>query len=334
MANPAIRGRSPSVAWVVVSLLALGACERKEPIRIGLNTWPGFEFLYLAEHKGFFAAEGVKVRLVELGSLDDSRRAFQRGQIDAMGCTLIELLLSRAESSRQAQAFYVVDFSTGADVLLAQTSIESVADLRGKRVGIELGNLTIYLLSRALQENGLGLDDVTLVPLDQLKMIDAFAQGQVDAVATFPPSSTAIASTGKANEIFDSGGIPREIVDLLTMDARMLRDRPRDAAAVARAFERAVQYAQDHPDDAYRFMAARENMSPADFAATVTDDIHIVRMSEQSRFLAPNGALHQTLARTDAILRKIGKLEGPDVAEGAIVDLGVDNASRGQGARH
>ena len=87
--NPAGQHRS----WLVVSILLcaawLAGCGRHEgPIRIGINAWPGNEFLFLAQEKGFFAAQGVDVRLIEYSSLGDVRRAFDRGQIDGMTGTI------------------------------------------------------------------------------------------------------------------------------------------------------------------------------------------------------------------------------------------------------
>jgi len=73
--------------WLVLQ----SACtdvEQAEPLRIGFNPWPGYEFIYLAKVKGFYEANDIDVKLVELNALGDVRRAFERGQIDIMASTM------------------------------------------------------------------------------------------------------------------------------------------------------------------------------------------------------------------------------------------------------
>ncbi|MCX5690211.1 MAG: ABC transporter substrate-binding protein, partial [Planctomycetota bacterium] len=116
-----------------------------EPLRIGLNPWPGYEFASLAAAKGYFEVEGVDARLLELSSLGDCRRAFERGQVDGFFGTLIEVLESDARLKRNSQVVCVVDYSDGADSIIARKPISSVAELRGKRVAIESGSVNVLV---------------------------------------------------------------------------------------------------------------------------------------------------------------------------------------------
>jgi ABC-type nitrate/sulfonate/bicarbonate transport system substrate-binding protein len=88
-------------------------CQRmKDPtVRIAINAWPGYEFLYLAHVKGFFKEVGVDAQIIEFASLSDLRRAFEKGQVDIMAGTAAEVLLSRQNSNRRTQAFIVADYT-------------------------------------------------------------------------------------------------------------------------------------------------------------------------------------------------------------------------------
>src|SRR2546427_1377922 len=110
--------------WAV----ALVACVRGRPgpLRIGMNPWPGNGFLFLAEAKGFLAAEGVQVRLVESTSLDDVVRAFDRGEIDGMTGTLADVLESRDRTRRAPRAFMALGASSATDVILARAGVVTV----------------------------------------------------------------------------------------------------------------------------------------------------------------------------------------------------------------
>src|SRR2546429_6153210 len=74
------------------AVLAGCMAHRAAPLRIGMTPWPGNPFLYLAVAKGFFAAEGVQVQLVESGSLRDVLRALEPGEIDGLAGTLADVL--------------------------------------------------------------------------------------------------------------------------------------------------------------------------------------------------------------------------------------------------
>ena len=68
----------------IAVILLLSACREtpNPPLRIAINPWPGYEFLYLAERLKLFEAEGVEVRILQFSSLNDSRRAFELGKAD------------------------------------------------------------------------------------------------------------------------------------------------------------------------------------------------------------------------------------------------------------
>src|SRR5437667_11275229 len=122
--NAAGQRRSRPVVSAILCAAWLAGCAGHElPLRIGINAWPANEFLFLAQEKGFFAAQGVDVRLIEYSSLGDVRRAFDRGQLDGMTATLVELLQSREGSRPAPRAFMATNVSNGADVIVARGEI-------------------------------------------------------------------------------------------------------------------------------------------------------------------------------------------------------------------
>jgi Integrase core domain/NMT1-like family len=118
--NKASLARRLSLFVAVAALLLNLGCapEKSTSLRVGINPWPGYEFLYLAQEKGVYREEGLEVRLVEFSSLSDARRAYERGQINAIAATVIEVLQARDNSSRSPQIVQVTDYSNGADVIL------------------------------------------------------------------------------------------------------------------------------------------------------------------------------------------------------------------------
>lgn len=291
--------------------LVLTACAEPPVVRIGTIPWPGYEFLHLADELGYFTAEGANVRLVEFTSLTDARRAFERGQLDAWATTPVELLQSRERSGQRTQAFLILDYSDGADVILAHPPIGTVADLRGKRVAAEPGTLDVVLLYWALQSAGLSFTDIQLVPLPQNQVPRAFARDEVDAAVTYPPNATTMLRGGNARKIFDSTRVRGAIVDVLAADARPLTERTQEFAAIALAFERARRYAVKNPDKALAIMARYENITPGELGEALAG-MRIVPLAEQRAYFGSDGLLEKALQSVDTSLRATGLLHGTE----------------------
>lgn len=286
--------------------------EKPASFRLGINPWPGYEFLYLAQERGFYRDEGLEVRIVEFNSLSDARRAYERGQIDALGATVIEVLQARDNSWRSPQIVQVVDYSNGADVILAHPGITNSASLRGARIGVEPASLGIYILARGLDKSGLSLGDVKMVYMDQLAMEDAFRKGDLDAIVTYPPISITLLRDSKANAVFSSAEIPGEVIDVIAVEAEVNHKRPGDVAKLLRAYHRAVAYTRQNPADAYPIMAAREGLTPEEFRQALTDGIRLLSESDQAVYFRPGGKLATVIDTSDRILRQSGQIKGPD----------------------
>lgn len=166
--------RTPNFVGLWLSAaMALACSQPKEPLRVGVNPWPGYAFLYLAEEQGYFEAEGVPVHLVEFTSLEDARRAYERGHLDALGTTIVDVVQARQHQDRSLQVVRVVDYSTGGDVIALRPGLRRFADLRGKRVAVEPASLGAYLLARASEHMGIKVDEFEWVALGQVHMAAA-----------------------------------------------------------------------------------------------------------------------------------------------------------------
>ncbi len=303
------------VAIVLAVSFATGpvACARhgSTPLRIGMNAEPGYEFAYLAQVRGMFEREGVKVELVQFSDMSDSRRAFERGQVDGFFGTVFEVLQARADGDRSPRIVRIVDRSLGFDVVLARPSHPRIDSLRGRRIAVEPGSLNTYLLARALERHGMGLGDVTLVGMPPAEMPAALRAGGVDAVVTYPPVATSIQREGLARPVFSSAEIPSEIVDLLAVDESVLRSRSRDVAAFLRAYDAAVAWMTAHSDEACAIMAAREGLTKEEFRGSLSQGLELVSASSQQGYFVPGGLLDHVVRATSGVLLATGRISTP-----------------------
>lgn len=294
-------------AGLGAALLAQGcSAPRRDALKFATNPWPGFDPLYIARDKGFFADAGLDVTLVDLTSIGAARRAFERGQVDGCGATLVEILLAADQSGLRPQIAAVVDYSNGADVLIGVGGLAGPADLRGRRVAIEPGTLHIQLLALALGRVGLSVRDVVLVPMPQDAMPAAFADGQVAAAVCFPPESRRLLDTG-GKVLFHSGQVPGEVVDTLVFDGAFVTRRGADVKAFVGAYYRAMEFLASQPDEACGIMARRENVSVAELREALAGLRYVAR-GEQRELLAPDGAVERSLNRLQAAMMDLAQL--------------------------
>lgn len=292
-------------------LVLVGCGETEEPLRVGMNLWPAFGLVHLAEAKGFFKQEGVEVRLFVTGSLSETRRAYETGRLDGIATTVVDALVARDDSQRDPRIVRVVDFSDGADVILSPKSIRSVADLKGKAVGVEFASLGVFLLGRALEKADLDLEDVELVSKAPEVMLDDLLAGRLDAVVAYPPASLRVLRERRFHKIFSSADIPEEVVDVIAFDQSVLRDRPRQTAAFLRALDRAHRFFEEEPDEACRIMGLEFSMGPEEFRGMLSEGIKLVPPAEQERYLGTGGSLGGIVLGVGRALHQAGIISSP-----------------------
>lgn len=296
-----------SFRYLIFSVLLLGACREAPPqlIRIGINPWPGYEFLYLAEQKEFYQEEGLNVKIVHYSSLEDVLRALKQGQIDGMGSTVIELI-QVTRMGKAAKIVMVSDYSHGADVIVTRDHITQLSQLRGMRVGLEFQSVGIFMLARALDKAGLSLDDVKVLNMPQLEMARAFEAGEIDVAITYPPTSMEILAQARARVLFDSSAIPGEVLDVISLDASVLASQPELQGRLFKVWDRALAYAASNKAEAYAIMAQREQITPAAFEGFL-EGITILDSADQASIF--HSKLEEAILLAEETLLRLGLIE-------------------------
>lgn len=285
--------------------------QESEPLRIGLSTWPPFEFFHLAEQKGFFKDENLNIKLIEFSSLSDARRSFERGQLDGLGTTLVDVFHAREQSPRRLKVIQVFDYSDGADIILSNAKIKTGQDLRGKKIGLEFASLGVYVLARGLDKFGLTFADIKMSAMDQISLAEGLSNGTLDAVVTYPPTSITLQHETKTNVLFSTSEIPNEVVDVMAIDDSIIEQRPDEIKKLLRVYYRTMAYAQQNPDESYAIMAEREGITPQEFK-NAFDEIRVVSQAAQTDFFKQGGKLEKVVEKTDNVLRETGQIKGAD----------------------
>jgi NitT/TauT family transport system substrate-binding protein len=294
-----------------LALLALLGCQSRAPqLTVPVSNWPGYEYLYLAREKGLAAREGLDLRIAQFNDPQAIVHAYLRGELELAQLTTVEAVdICARAPDRCPTVLLVLDESRGGDRVAARNGIEAIAQLRGRRVGVTLSSLGPYVLSRALEREGLSLADVQVRNMPLAAMPEALASGKVDAVAFFPPYSEYAARQGHSRILFDSRAIPGEIFDVLVVSPKALQ-RDRDALVrVLRAWQAAHDLARTQPGEARALMARREGLSVSEFVEAERGLLYF-SLRQQEAMLAPAGPLARNLAAVQQVQSQLGLLAG------------------------
>ncbi len=255
--------------------LALAACDisstpaSQERVTIAINPWPSFEFLYLANHLGYFEDTGINIKLVQSSSLSDIQRSYINGRVDGIASTMVEVVQASQLSNHPISVVLVTDYSNGGDVIIAKKNIQNIRDLKGLTVGAEVGSLGLFIVDRALRSESLTLDDVTLKNIAQHEGEKLLLAGQIDAYVSYAPYSVRTLQNEGVHTIFDTSQIPYEVVDTIAIRKSILQQDPDIARKIQRAWQLALDYTRDNPQQAYTIMAERQGITPDEFEHSV-----------------------------------------------------------------
>jgi len=253
------------------------------PLRIGYSDWPGWVAWQVAIEKGWFKEAGVDVKF-DWFDYAASMDAFSAGKLDAVPMTNGDTLVTGAAGGKGIMIL-INDYSNGNDMVVAKPGINSVKDLKGKKVGVEIGLCDHLLLLNALKDNGMSESDVTLVNSPTNELPQVLASGDVAAVVAWQPNSgVALKLVPGSKAIYTSSNKPGLIYDVLAVSPQSLAEHRDEWKKVVKVWYRVVDYFYDPKtrDDAIKIMAARVNQKPADYKAFI-DGTKILKLSEAKK---------------------------------------------------
>jgi NitT/TauT family transport system substrate-binding protein len=284
-------------------LLLLAACQEATPppLRLGMVAWPGYEPLALAEERHLFGTTAIHLSRMHTNS--ETSKALRSRLLDVAALTLVEAIML-LEHIPDLRVFLVCDISLGGDALIGQPILDSLAQLRGKRIGMDPASVNILLLARALEQAGLQLDEVELVWLEANEYEKFFLELAVDAVVTYEPFKTRLLAKG-GSLLFDSTRTPGEIVDVLVARQEVLETRRADIESLVAGWFRALNAMQRTPLESKTRLAALEHLSVEEFDLA-WQSLHVPNLQENRQLLGgPDSVLPGTATTLAKLLEQI-----------------------------
>ena len=267
----------------ILTLFFIVACEQQEPsqpLRVSSSNWPGYEPLYIAEALNLYSNNDIHV--IETPASMVLMQSLQAGTIDAAAISLSRAL-TFIQQGQDISIILVLDWSNGADQILARPPIKSIADIAGTNVAAESNTVNMFLLLRALESHGMSLEDINYAPMENEILGAAYGAGEIDVASAFGPAVNDMIAQG-ATKIFDSSQIPGEILDVLIVRTQYLKQNPSKVTNLVSGWLQAVEHIKNaQPDTKLPEGLLKSN----DFMA-VREQIKFAGTSENTVFLGDN----------------------------------------------
>jgi len=257
----------------------------------GLDTTPG----------SIYDKQGLKVSFKIIDDWTEGAAALATGNVDVMLTTTDVWAKDFGQFQDKgfgAHAFYMVDWSRGADGLIGRQGINSLEDLNGKTVAFAPYTPSHFLLWNGLKESGLSTDQrgeifaKAVHTKDGIEPATLFAQQKVDAaVAWDPDMSDAVSKRPGAKKIYDTRVANRLIADILVVSDQFARENPQTVVKFAQGWLEGVEFIKSQPTRAYTLIGTIKDFNiPTDLAKTMLGGVRLADYADNVSFFGTPGA--------------------------------------------
>ncbi len=251
---------------------ALPAAATAAPLTLAIGDLPQFALLLVAEQQGYYAQEGLDLRITHCVNGRACLKLLTDGKVQLAAAVETPIVLA-LHGGASFDIVATVATSTKGDRFVARRDrgIRSAADLAGRRIGFVKDTGGHFFTSAFLYFHGIDPAAVTLVPLDPADPSGALVRGEVDAAGFYQPHATiALKALGEKAQLLPSAGLHTATVNLV---ARRGQDSASDGdlLRLLRALRRAQHYVEAQPAAAKQSLAQKLKLDAALFGAVFDD---------------------------------------------------------------
>lgn len=251
-----------SVSMLGCSRQTTGSNDTKSEYKYGKIDIPGKDGslcgapIYIAYEKGFFAEEGFDVNLISADT-ETRKIGLNNGTIP-----IVNGDFQFFPSIEEGVNVKVVDgLHNGCIkfVVNPDSDIETVEDLKGKKIGVdEIGGTPHQVASAWLEQAGISAlqqdGEVEFLPFSDGNLeLEALYNGEIDVAAMWDPLGSVAEKEGKVKVIFDLSTDPAfagKYCCFLYASEKLLDEKPDEIAALLRAYRKAQDWISKNPEEA------------------------------------------------------------------------------------
>lgn len=152
-----------------------------ESITIGTAPLELAALIFIAGDQGFFTQNGLNVTIKNYDTALASVGGMEKGDADISVSTEYPIVTEAYKKENISVIGCIDKYQTTYLVGRKDRGIESVTDLKGKKIGLSRGGIGDFYLGRFLDLHGISLQDVTPVNIKSSQLLSALTNGSIDA---------------------------------------------------------------------------------------------------------------------------------------------------------
>lgn len=274
--------------------------------------YPATSQIIIADKLGFFEKElegdNAEVNIVKFLNGPAINEAYAAGDIDI--APIGELPALTGINNTRKQKIIATDIENVSEGIIAKadSGIDSLEDLKGKKLGFAIGTADQLLLEVFLEEGGLTLEDVLPINLpDPVDKNNSLISGEVDAIISYEPYISALEKEIPIKTIADNSGYP--VLVVFTARTEVLEEYPQVVVDVLKAVQDANDWIAENGEEAVSIVAEETGSDPEDIEATfaklnntlVLSEDAVKRLERAVKFLEESDIVDDSFVLTDYI---------------------------------
>ena len=308
-----------------VSLLSLGSillsqlATAADSVRVGTVTWIGYGPFYVADQLDLFKKSGVKVAMQIFADPALIPAAVLSGSVDA-GMVTYDQVISQVAKGGATKVVMPIDYANGGDAIVATKEITKVSDFKGQKVAFNPLSPSDFLLSYALQSNGLTEKDVTPVNMTPEAVPAALASGGVKIGVTYEPTVSQVIGMDdgkKYHVVFSSKDAPGLITDVLIATTAYIKQNPKIIKALIQGYIDGLAYMKSNPAEAAKLIGKVMGVSdkevmeqlPGIYNPTLEEFPKVFDKSKATTSFYTSGAVIARILKSKGEIKVIPKIE-------------------------
>ncbi|WP_233869841.1 ABC transporter substrate-binding protein [Paraburkholderia adhaesiva] len=275
-----------AVAMTVMASLSLRDAAADDTIKVGWcarTVSSAVAPFAIATKLGWYRQSGIKVELVPLPGSTECVKQLARGEVVFALATVDPLAIIHPQGVK-GKIFYTA-YQSNIDGIAVpkESSIRSVADLKGKKIGVSSMSANGVIEARAIAAtNGMNPDtDITIVVVGEGAQTAALVRSkQVDALSQYDTQYALVENAGVKLRMLPTGEIEHFPANGLMALDETLRNRRQEAVALAEGYAKGTIFAIANPEAAVRIVwdvYPQTKPTGKDEATALADDVKVLQ---------------------------------------------------------
>ena len=251
-----------TVVWSLIFCLS-GIAAPKLHVMLDFFVNPNHVPLIVAVENGFFAQEGIEVEILVPGSPSDPVKLAAAETVDIALTPQINFLIAKSAGLPLIALGSLIDSPLGGLLSLRETGIETLSDLRGRRIGYSLAPLEPTLWRTMLAAVGVGSDEFELVNVGFNTVLSLLTH-RVDAIGAFRNFELPQVALLDHEPIYfpqEDYGVPDTAEIILVANPSLPEEHPTWIRAFLNGLSRGIAFTKEYPEEAFNlFLAAHPDL--------------------------------------------------------------------------